>query len=199
MSENNLNSLRYCVTPSRPKLLGPEEKWDSAEWIRWTTEEYAPYRTWQVHNNHYDAELEKTVARFSEWFIEEYAAIHKDPNLSLIHCLGDLSSSGSENELSIILLVDCLPLEFVGLLDDALRNIGFSRHDLHYRFAALPTITEYNKPVLVSGQWQHDAGNYDAILKARAHADWNNREVVYLNNLKALSEMAAPQKPPSSF
>ena len=195
MSESNLNSLRYCVAPSRPKLLGPEEKWDSAEWIRWTTEEYTPYRTWQVHNNHYDAELEKTVARFSEWFIEEYAAIHKDPNLSLIHCLGDLSSSGSEDQLSIILLVDCLPLEFVGLLDDALRNVGYSRHDLHYRFAALPTITEYNKPVLVSGQWQHDAGNYDAILKARAHADWNNREVVYLNNLKALSEMAAPQKP----
>jgi hypothetical protein len=150
---------------------------------------------WQVHNNRYDAELEKTVARFSEWFIEEYAVIHKDPNLSLIHCLGGLSSSGSEDQLSIVLLIDCLPLEFVGLLDDALRNIGYSRHDLHYRFAALPTITEYNKPVLMSGQWQHDSGNYDSILKARAHADWNNREVVYLNNLKALSEIAAPQKP----
>jgi len=195
VSENNLKYLRYCVAPSRPKLLGTEEKWDSAEWIRWTTEEYTPYRIWQVQNNHYDAELEKTVARFSEWFIEEYAAIHKDPNLSLIHCLGDLSSSGSEDQLSIILLIDCLPLEFVGLIDDALRNIGYSRHDLNYRFAALPTITEYNKPVLVSGQWQHDAGNYDAILKARAHTDWNDREVVYLNNLKALSEMAAPQKP----
>jgi hypothetical protein len=194
VSESNLNSLRYCVAPSRPKLLDPEEKWESAEWIRWTTEEYTPYRTWQIHNNQYDAELEKTVVRFSEWFIEEYASIHKDPSLSLIHCLGSISSSGSENQLSIILLVDCLPLEFVELLDDALRNVGYSRHDLHYRFAALPTITEYNKPALVSGQWHHDARNYDAILKARAHADWNNSKVVYLNNLKALSEMTAPQE-----
>ena len=194
VSQNKLKSLRYSVMPSRPSLLGPEEEWSSAEWIRWTTEEYAPYRTWQVHNGHYDEELEKTVARFSEWFIEEYASIHKDPNLSLIHCLGVLSSSRSEDELSIILLVDCLPLEFVGLLDTVLRNVGFSRHDLHYRFAALPTITEYNKPVLLSGDWQNNAGHYDAILKARAKADWNNKQVVYLNNLKAMSEMPALQE-----
>ena len=188
VSENQLKALRYCVKSDRPTLLGPEEEWSALKWIRWTTEEYAPYRTWQVHNGHYDEELEKTVARFSEWFIEEYASIHKDPNLSLIHCLRILSSSGSEDELSIILLVDCLPLTFVSLLDDALRNVGFSRHDLHYRFAALPTITEYNKPVLLSGEWQNDAGNYEAILKARAKADWNNKQVVYLNNLKAMSE-----------
>jgi hypothetical protein len=194
VSENKLNSLRYCVMPSRPALLGPEEEWSSAEWIRWTTEEYAPYRTWQVHNGYFDEDLEKTVVGFSEWFIKEYASIHKDPNLSLIHCLGVLSSSGSEDELSIILLVDCLPLEFVGLLDTALRNVGFSRHALHYRFAALPTITEYNKPVLLSGDWQIKARNYDAILKARAKADWNNKQVVYLNNLKAMSEMPAPQE-----
>jgi len=194
VSENNLNSLCYCVTPSRPTLLGPEEEWNSVEWIQWTTEEYIPYRTWQVHNGHYDEEVEKTVARFSEWYIEEYASIHKDPNLSLIHCLRNLSSSGSEYELSIILLVDCLPLTFANLLDNALRNVGFSRHNLNYRYSALPTITEYNKPALLSGEWQHDAGSYDAILKARALADWNNKPVVYLNNLKALSEMAVPKE-----
>ena len=194
VSESKLNSLRYCVMPSRPALLGPEEEWNSAEWIRWTTEEYTPYRSWQVHNDYFDEGLEKTVARFSEWLIEEYASIHKDPNLSLIHCLRNLSPSDLEDELSIILLVDCLPLAFANILDNALRNVGFRRHYLDYRFAALPTITEYNKPVLLSGEWHKNTGNYDAILKSRAKADWNNKQVVYLNNLKAMSEMAAPQE-----
>lgn len=194
VSESSLNSLRHCIAPSRPRLIGPDEKWDSAEWIRWTTEEYTPYRTWQIYNKQYDEELEHAVARFSDWFIEEYATIHQDSNLSLAHCLADISSGGSEKQLSIILLVDCLPLEFAGLLDNALRNVGYSRHDLRYRFTALPTITEYNKPVLVSGQWQHGPGNYNAILKARAQADWNNTKVVYLNNLKALSDLPAPQE-----
>ena len=194
VSENKLNSLRYCVMPSRPTLLGSEEEWNSVEWIRWTTEEYAPYRNWQVHNGYYDEELEKTVARFSEWLIEEYTSIHKDPNLSLIHCLRILSASSLEDELSIILLVDCLPLAFASLLDDALRNVGFSRHDLHYRFAALPTTTEYNKPVLMSGEWQNDAGTYEAIFKARTKADWNNKQIVYLGNLRGMSEIETPQK-----
>jgi hypothetical protein len=194
VSESSLNSLRHYIEPTRPGLIGPDEKWDSAEWIRWTAEEYTPYRSWQIYNNHYDEELERAVARFSDWFIEEYTAIHKDPNLSLAHCLADISSNGSEKQLSIILLVDCLPLEFEGLLDNALRKVGYNRHDLRYRFAALPTITEYNKPVLVSGRWQHDPGNYDAILKARAQADWNNAKVIYLNNLKALSELPVPQE-----
>jgi hypothetical protein len=194
VSESSLNSLRYCVPPSQPGQIGPEENWDSAQWIRWTTNEYIPYRTWQVHNNQYDEELEKTVARFSDWFVEEYTAIHKDPDLSLIHCLADIPSDGSKNQLSVVLLVDCLSLQFFGLLDDALHNVGYSRHDLHYRFAALPTITEYNKPFLVNGQWQQGPEKYDAILKARSKTDWNNTPVMYLSNLKVLSELTTPQE-----
>jgi len=192
ISENQLNALCYCVKPDRPTLLGPEEEWSSVEWIRWTAEEYVPYRMWQVHNDYYDEDLEQTVARFTEWYISEYATIHKDPDLSLTHCLRPLSSNRSENEFSIVLLVDCLPLAFMYLLDDALRNVGFSRHNLHYRFAALPTITEYNKAALLSGEWQESAGTYEAILKTRAITEWGSKQVVYLSNLKSMSEMAAP-------
>ncbi len=190
--ESSLNALRYCVAPSRPGLIDPQETWDSTAWLRWTTEEYMPYRTWQIHNNHCDEELEKTVVCFSDWFIEEYTAVHKNPDLSLIHCLAGLAFDAPQKQLSIVLLVDCLPLEFAGLLDHALRNVGYSRHDLRYRFAALPTVTEYNKPALISGQWQAAAGNYDAILKARAQSDGNNSKIIYLYSIKMLSELPTP-------
>ena len=194
VSESQLNSLIFCVKPSRPTLVGPEEVWSSAEWIRWTAEEYMPYRIWQVHNGQYDEDLEQTVARFSDWYISEYASIHKDPDLSLTHCLRNISSSDSSSEFTIILLVDCLPIAFMELLDQALRNVGLSRHNLHYRFAGLPTITEYNKTALLSGNWQNKAGNYEAVLKNRSASDWSGKNVVYLSNLKSLSEMEAPQE-----
>ena len=194
VSESQLNSLIFCVKPSRPTLIGPEEDWSSAEWIRWTAKEYMPYRIWQVHNGQYGEDLEQTVARFSDWYISEYASIHKDPDLSLTHCLRNISSSNSSSEFTIILLVDCLPIAFMGLLDQALRNVGLSRHDLHYRFAGLPTITEYNKTALLSGNWQNKAGNYEAVLKNRSASDWSGKNVVYLSNLKSLSEMEAPQE-----
>jgi hypothetical protein len=194
ISENKLNSLLSCVRPKRPTLLQPEEEWDSAEWLRWTTEEYCPYRNWQVHTNHYDEELEKTIALFSEWFIKEYTSIHKDSSLSLIHCLRPLSSSDLANELSIILMVDCLPLNYASLLDNSLRNVGLSRHNLHYLFAMLPTITKFNKPALFSGEWGNSGGDYETTLKNRAEADWNNKPVVYLNNLKAMSSISVAQE-----
>jgi len=195
VSGSEMTSLDTCVMPSRPTLLGPEEERTWQEWVQWTTKEYAPYRSWQVRNNHYDEGLERTVARFSEWFVEEYASIHKDPDLSLTHCLSNLSLSGPEGGLSIVLLIDCLPVTFMPLLDAALRNVGFSRHALHYRFAALPTDTKHNKPHLLSGEWQTTSGDYTAILRTRTVADWNGRQVIYLSNLKALSEMEAPQEP----
>ena len=194
VSESQLNSLIFCVKPIRPTIVGPEEVWSSAEWIRWTVEEYMPYRIWQVHNGQYDEDLEQTVARFSDWYISEYASIHKDPDLSLTHCLRNILSSDSSSEFTIILLVDCLPIAFMGLLDQALRNVGLSCHNLHYRFAGLPTITEYNKTALLSGNWQNKAGNYEAVLKNRSVSDWSGKNVVYLSNLKSLSEMEAPQE-----
>lgn len=194
VSESQLNSLIYCIKPSRPTLLKPEEEWNAAQWVRWTTEEYMPYRTWQIYNGYYDDDLEQTVARFSDWYISEYASIHKEPDLSMTHCLREISSKGSENELTIILLVDCLPLSFLEILDKALRNVDLSRHDLNYRFAGLPTTTENNKAALLGGEWQDKMGNYEAVLKIRSASDWNDRNVVYLSNLKAMSEMAAPEE-----
>ena len=194
VSRNHLHSLRYCVKPRRPGLLGPEENWSGEQWIQWTTKEYLPYRTWQVHNGHYDGEVEQTVARFSDWYIDEYDVIHKDPDLSVIHSLRSISQGGAESDLNIILLVDCLPLSFVEILDNALRNVGLNLHDLQYRFAGLPTITEHNKAALLSGNWRDKPGNYESILKERSVSDWNGKSVVYLSNLKSMMEMAVPQE-----
>ena len=194
VSKIQLNALGYHVKPDRPTLLKPKEEWSGPEWIRWTTREYMPYRTWQIHSGYYDDGLEQTVARFSDWCIGEYTSIHKDTDLSLTYCLRDITSSDSEDDLVIILLIDCLPLSFMDILDDALRNIGLSRHNINYRFAGLPTDTGHNKAALLGGEWQDKAVNYEAILKMRSASDWSGRNVVYLSNLKAMSEMPAPQK-----
>ena len=193
VSDTQLNLLRFCVAPPKPNTQRSEAQLNSREWIRWATEEYIPYRAWQIHSGHYDEELETTVELFSDWFLEEYSSIHSDPNLSLIHHLRDMDLSESGN-FSLILLIDCLPINFMELMENALRDEGFSRHELNYRFAALPTTTEYNKSFLLSGEWYQTKDNYEAVLKIRSIADWNNKKVIYLSNLKALSEMVIPSE-----
>jgi len=176
-------------------LLNQGEEWSCEEWKQWVVEKYLPYRSWQVHNNQFDKEVEQTVARFSEWYIDKYVSIHKDPDLSLTHCLRSLASVDSENEFSIILLLDCLPVTYMPLLESELSNVGFSRHELGYRFALLPTSTEYNKPALFSGEWDNDERNYEKILNKRITAEWIGKKGIYLSNLKAMSEMTVPHEP----
>ena len=184
-----LNALSNFVRPSKPALLDSENQWSSADWIKWAVNEYAPYRSWQIFNSHYDDDLEQTVQRFSEWYINEYTTIQKDPDLSLIHYINSLRLNESSDRLTVILLIDCLPIEFMGLLDEALRSIGLHRHELAYRFSALPSTTEYNKPPILAGNWEILENKYESILAKRAESEWPNQNISYLSNIKALSDL----------
>jgi hypothetical protein len=195
VSKGSLNLLKHLVVPERPSLIGSDDVWSADDWIRWTSLEYAPYRNWQTQNSEYDAELESTVARFSDWMIQEYPSVHKDPELSLIHSLRFLGDDTHKNELSIVLMIDCLPIIYWDILDEAMRNIGLNRHSLDYRFAALPTITATNKPSIVSGLWEEKRSNYATLLQARSQSDWRGKKTVYLSTLKDMSEQSLSQKP----
>ncbi len=192
VSERQLNSLRRIVKPKRPAAM---VEGDASKWVQWAVDQYIPYRDWQVHNDHYDDEIERTVGRFSDWYVDAYASVHQDPDLSLTHCLGDIGAEAFNGAFTMILLVDCLPVAFMPVLDNAMRTAGFSRHSLSYRFAGLPTVTECNKFALLSGQWQNNAGNYEAVLKERSKSEWAGFDIAYLSTLKALSEMPAPREP----
>jgi hypothetical protein len=195
VSKGSLNLLKHLIVPDKPSGIGPDEVWSPADWIRWTSTEYASFRNWQTQNNVFDAEVELTVARFSDWLIQDYPTIHKDPELSLIHSLRFLGDEAHKNELSIVLMIDCLPIIYWDILDEALRNIGLNRHNLQYRFAALPTITAANKPAIISGVWEEKGSNYATLLQARSKADWQGKQTEYLSNLKEMSEASLSQKP----
>jgi len=189
-----LESLINMIKPARPTILRKEDKWDHSKWIKWVTKQYIPYRTWQVNNDYYDGEVEQMVQRFSDWYIADYVSIQKEVDLSLTYCLSGISSKDPERDFTVILIIDCLLLSFMEIVDDCLRNVGFNRHGLSYRFAGLPTITEFNKAALLRGEWKEKVENYEAILKKRSASDWNGKNIVYLHNLKTLSEMLIPKE-----
>jgi len=194
LSETQLTTLIYLAKPDYPSLVDGEKELTAEDWITWMEKEYIPYRNWQSHSNIYDEKLERTVKAFSDWYVRNYPLVQQDPDLSLIHCLRDISNDKTKNEFVLILLVDCLPLNYFDLLDNALRNVGLSRHNLSHRFAALPTTTEYNKAALLSGDWLVQTERYEVIIKKRSSDDWGNAMTKYHSNLKSLSDMKLPDK-----
>ena len=188
-----LASLIYYVKPSRPTIIAEAEELTAQEWIDWTINEYLPYRDWQVHNGFYDEEIEKSVKTFSSWYIKEYISVQNDSRYSQISNLGAIDAEN--NSLDIILLIDCLPSNFMKLMDQVLKQNGFSRNTLDYKFAALPSVTEYNKPELISGKWREGDIPYSTALTDHSENYWNAKPSKYLSNLKALAEFKTPKEP----
>ncbi len=189
ISRSQLKSLYHSVKPDYPTLIDASETWGAERWIQWTVNEYTPYRDWQVHNRQFDEELEKTVVRFSDWYVESYINIQGDMDLGLAHSLSFLEIDKSRNVLSIVLIVDCLPVNYSPLMDSALRDVGFRRHDSQHKYAALPTTTEHNKQALLCGTWDVSNKTYESLLKERSARDWGDTQTHYIASLKALLEL----------
>lgn len=189
VTRSNLQALRHLVRPEYPTLIGETDVWSAGQWAQWTIEEYAPYREWQVRNGTYDAAIESTVALFSDWYFENYLGIHADVNLGLTYCLNSFKQTADSSILTIVLIVDCLPLAFASLMGDALRNVGFNLQNQEFRYASLPTVTEYNKAALISGTPGIVSNNYTALLAERSARDWAGVHTLYASTLKGFSEL----------
>jgi len=192
VSTGRMATLERFVKPGQPTLPADSVSWEADKWKKWAVEEYIPYRHWQTLNGHYDSEIENAVQHFSDWYLRAYSTVHQDVEKSLIHVFASWENQLKEDVLSLILLVDCVPVIYWGLLQDTLTKAGFHRHELGYRFVPLPTYTEKVKPALLGGSWHTNKEEYESILKARAEKDWGGKEAIYLPNLKALSSLVAP-------
>lgn len=183
-----LDALNHLVRPAYPAIVGPDESLGSNEWIQWTAEQYVPYRNWQIQNLIYDKELEETVCHFSDWYVARHTDIQANVDVALVHALNSIAENVHEERLTIILMVDCLPVTFFPVIDRALRTTGFNRHELTYRFAALPTVTEYNKAAIVSGKSGSTEKPYLELLTSRSTRDWGGVAVHYISTLRELSD-----------
>lgn len=199
ISPGMLAELGLYIKPSRPRAVILNDELSAQVWIDWITEEYLPYRNWQVFNNFNDNEIEDSVTTFSDWYIQQYTNIHQDIRLSLIHILSDSEFLPDDDEFVLVIIADCVPVVFMGLLDECLRNVGMNRHAVEYRFAPLPTSTEYSKPLLMSGQFTDYAKDYAKILALRSNSSWNNTPTLYFSNLKALADMEPQAEPAIAF
>jgi len=195
ISGGRLATLYQFVTLKRPSLPEEDESWEADKWISWVVNEYIPYRHWQTQNGHYDAKIEDVVQRFSDWYMKEYTTIHQDREKSLVHLLNYWEDKIKKEVLSLILIVDSLPLTFWGLLQEAMAKARFHRHEIAYRFGPIPSQTDASKPLILSGTWERYDKGYEAILQDRAQKDWGGKRAIYLSNLKALSALQVPEEP----
>jgi len=194
VSTADLLKLDTLIAPELPANVSEGQVWDIATWCNWTTKEYIPYRNWLVENEYENEELEVTVAAFSDWYIDNYVTIHQEVDTSLVHVLTSWSDRIRNDELSLIVVVDCLPLTYFYLLLKALHVSGFHKHEQGVRFAPLPSNTDISKALLLSGDWNEEKLSYEKIVSRRVETSWPKKKAVYLPNLQTMASLTIPEE-----
>jgi hypothetical protein len=200
VSTADLIKLDTFIVPDLPAILSEGQSWDANRWCDWTMKEYIPYRHWLVENNSVDSGLEETTAAFSDWYIDNYSTIHQDIHASLVHVLTSWADRIGKDELSLVLVVDCLPLTYFHLLLKALHVAGFYKHEQGIRFAPLPSTTEICKTLLLTGDWHREKNSdYGTIVDQRVKASWPDKRAVYLSNLQTMASAVMPDEEPAIY
>ena len=121
--------------------------------------------------------------------------VHQDGALSLVHVMTSWQSSILNDELSIIVVADCVPVDFWGNLKSCLSRTGFSLYGEDYRFSPLPTQTAVSKPMMITGEWDLILKPYPILLEKRSKTDWGGRNVRYFGDLKELAACHLNREP----
>lgn len=186
--------LRLCVRPPLPSEIDADTV-DVDTWIGWFHKEYLPYRWWQTERGEYDAQVEKSVGNFSDWYCREFPLVHSDSQRSAMQVISGWKTSILNDTVSLILVVDNLPWFFWESFERAFAAVGLLLHESRDCFAPLPSRTSACKPALISGTWDASGSDYKKMLEQRSAQDWNGRAVQYLPGVDHLSMIEQSQEP----
>jgi hypothetical protein len=195
VTKAKLRALETVVAPPVPSEPPSEEAASPEDWINWSVEGYLWYRRWQERSSHYDEAIEKYSCQFSDWYVKNYVTVQKNPKWGLTHVLGGWASQIQDDDVALLLLVDCVPVVYWGLLDSALTGADFHRHSHARRFAPLPSHTAASKPNIIAGAWTPNTTEYPKLVEDRVAKDWPGREGLYVPSLSALADLSLPDGP----
>ena len=194
ISESRLQNLSLVVPPPAPSDCTKKEM-DADSWRNWALAEYLPYRWWQIQKQVSNAQVEESVASFSQWYCDQYHLVHSDLKFSAVQILSRWRDEILKDKVSLILLVDNLPWFFCEMLEKALATAGLHRHSSGYSFAPLPSHTAVCKPQLVLGKPDATGSDYLKLLRNRSDDEWQGREVHYLMGVDQLTTMPNSDQP----
>ena len=169
-----LDDLDLLISRKRPS--SPEKAWGEADWIRWATDEYLPYRFWQENTGQIDDEIVEFASQYADWLQSNFGKLrYNSPNMAWKAMLGLKDEIKTHSGPVLVIVADNLNAKFHPDLQAQMQRQGYYEHSLAYCFSMLPSCTEVSKKCVMTGHYVPFDGQF--LQKAgRGDLGWPARQ-----------------------
>lgn len=172
--------LDNIIPPTRPTIIKKDAS--LMEKMKWSKNEYLPYRFWMEDNNQVDEVVDELSNQFGEWVYENYSNLLSDREYMIFNAINSIKDSLINDELSILLIIDNFNYKYVSLLKQLFLEQNFSNTMDKPLLSMLPSETSVSKAALIRG----DAFDYNNKSYDKLCSEW---QVFFNKNIKYLSEI----------
>jgi hypothetical protein len=179
--------LSKIISP--PRVVKPQNIDSIEQWLTWALESYLPYKFWMESNDIYDEDMDNYSTMFGDWIFNHYDSLISDGNKMLYNVLTNLSNNISQDEVSIIIMIDNFNYKYVPLCIKHFNDNGFSTTANEAIISMIPTETSVSKVAFFTGQpYKTKDISYDNMTKE--WEDFIGGEAYYLSDIGKLDELA---------
>lgn len=181
-----LDKLNNIIPPSFPSE--PREDYTITQWLEWAINQYLPYRFWLEENDQYDFILDKYSSQYGDWIFKNYhQLLSNEPNM-LHKTLINLNEALTQDEVSIIVIVDNYNFKYVPLVKEYFNHYGFSTSLEKPIISLIPTETSVSKSAFFNAE-PYSSKNKSYDKRCSEWETYFDKKVKYLSDISKLDEI----------
>ncbi len=178
------------ITNIKPpvKLERPRDDFGIEDWMKWSVENYLPFRFWLEQTNRSYADADEYATLFGDFIFEKYDELVNNYQWIMYKVLPIVKDELLENEHTIFVILDNFNYKYLDYLTSCMNNEKFISEEVQPILSMIPSETAISKRAFFTAEAYNDSG--DTYAKIVENWAKNLRaDMQYLPNVGALKAL----------
>ena len=187
---DRLPEARMRITNIKPPVMleKPGDDFGIEEWMKWSVENYLPYRFWLEYNNRTDADADEYATLFGDYIFGKYDELVNNYPWIMYKVLPTVKDELLENEHTLFVILDNFNYKYLEHLTSCMNGEKFVSEEVQPVLSMIPTETAISKRAFFTAEAYNDSG--DAYAKIVDNWAKNlGADMQYLPNIGALKAL----------
>ena len=144
---DKLPDAKLRITNIKPPVIleKPGDDFDMEKWMKWSIDNYLPYRFWLEYNNRTDDKADEYATAFGDYVFEKYDELVNNYPGMMYKVLPAVKNELLDNEHTLFVILDNFNYKFLEYLTSCMNNEKFVSDGVVPVLSMIPTETAISK------------------------------------------------------